>query len=87
MSQNIVEVKNLTKIYDQGNVLAVDNISFNTHQGEIFALLGPNGVGKTTTISILSTLLNPTDGVAFVILEKIRKEKKFLQNKVNNREV
>lgn len=87
MSQNIVEVKNLTKIYDQGNVLAVDNISFNTHQGEIFALLGPNGVGKTTTISILSTLLNLTDGVAFVILEKIRKEKKFLQNKVNNREV
>lgn len=87
MSQNIVEVKNLTKIYDQGNVLAVDNISFNTHQGEIFALLGPNGVGKTTTISILSTLLNPTDGVAFVILEKIRKEKKFLQIKINNREV
>jgi ABC-2 type transport system ATP-binding protein len=66
MSENIVEVKNLTKIYDQGNVLAVDNISFNIHKGEIFALLGPNGAGKTTTISILSTLLNPTNGAAFV---------------------
>ncbi len=54
MSQNIVAVKNLTKIYDQGNILAVDKISFSTHQGEIFALLGSNGVGKPTTISIFS---------------------------------
>jgi ABC-2 type transport system ATP-binding protein len=66
MNENIIEVKNLTKIYDEGNVLAVDDISFNIKKGEIFALLGPNGAGKTTTISILSTLLTPTKGEAFV---------------------
>ncbi|MFX0018113.1 MAG: ATP-binding cassette domain-containing protein [Promethearchaeota archaeon] len=72
MTENIVEVRNLTKIYEQGNVLAVDNISFNIKKGEIFALLGPNGAGKTTTISILSTLLNPTKGEATVNLYNVK---------------
>ncbi|MFW9771175.1 MAG: ATP-binding cassette domain-containing protein [Candidatus Heimdallarchaeota archaeon] len=66
MNENIVEIKNLTKIYDQGNVLAVDNITLNIKKGEIFALLGPNGAGKTTTISVLATLLTPSKGEAFV---------------------
>lgn len=66
MTENIVEVKNLTKIYEQGNVLAVDDISFEIKKGEIFALLGPNGAGKTTTISMLATLLFPTKGTATV---------------------
>jgi len=66
MTENIIEVKNLTKIYDEGNVLAVDDISFNIEKGEIFALLGPNGAGKTTTISVLATLLSSTKGDAFV---------------------
>lgn len=66
MTENIVEVKNLTKIYEQGNVLAVDDVSFDIRKGEIFALLGPNGAGKTTTISMLATLLFPTKGTATV---------------------
>jgi ABC-2 type transport system ATP-binding protein len=66
MNQNLIEVKNLTKIYEDGDVLAVDDISFNIKKGEIFALLGPNGAGKTTTISILATLLSSTKGQAFV---------------------
>jgi ABC-2 type transport system ATP-binding protein len=66
LTENIIEVKDLTKIYEQGNVLAVDDISFDIKRGEIFALLGPNGAGKTTTISILSTLLNATSGTALV---------------------
>jgi ABC-2 type transport system ATP-binding protein len=65
-NNNIIEVKNLTKIYEEGNVLAVDDINFNIKKGEIFALLGPNGAGKTTTISILATLLSSTKGNAFV---------------------
>ncbi|MFW9972820.1 MAG: ATP-binding cassette domain-containing protein [Candidatus Odinarchaeota archaeon] len=73
MTENIVEVKNLIKIYEQGNVLAVDNISFNIKKGEIFALLGPNGAGKTTTISILSTLLSPTKGEALVNTYDVKK--------------
>ena len=66
MNENIIEVKNLTKIYNEGNVLAVDDINFAIKKGEIFALLGPNGAGKTTTISMLATLLTPTKGEAFV---------------------
>ena len=74
MSQNIIEVQNLTKIYDEGNVLAVDDISFNIKKGEIFALLGPNGAGKTTTISILATLLTSTNGEAYVNNYNVNKE-------------
>lgn len=65
-SENIVEVKDLVKIYKEGNLKAVDKISFTVKKGEIFALLGPNGAGKTTTLSVLATLLNATKGATFV---------------------
>lgn len=55
-----IEVRNLTKYY--GDFLAVDNISFQVEQGEVFGFLGPNGAGKSTTQRILSTLLEPTGG-------------------------
>lgn len=66
MTESIIEVRNLTKIYDDGNVLAVDNINLDINKGEIFAMLGPNGAGKTTTINMLATLLDLTEGQAFV---------------------
>jgi len=66
MSEKVIDVRNLTKIYEDGDVLAVDNISFDIKKGEIFALLGPNGAGKTTTINVLATLLNGTGGEASV---------------------
>ena len=47
-------------------VLAVDDISFSIENGELFGLLGPNGAGKTTTVKMLSTLLIPTAGRAFI---------------------
>lgn len=66
LTENIIEARNLTKVYEEGDVLAVDDISFDIKEGEIFALLGPNGAGKTTTISMLATLLKPTEGEAMV---------------------
>ncbi|MGV9202511.1 MAG: ATP-binding cassette domain-containing protein [Promethearchaeia archaeon] len=66
MRENIIEVESLTKIYKDGDVMAVDGIDFSIKKGEIFALLGPNGAGKTTTISMLATLLFPTKGKAIV---------------------
>jgi ABC-2 type transport system ATP-binding protein len=72
--KNIVEVNNLVKIYKEGNVKAVDNISFTVKKGEILALLGPNGAGKTTTLSILATLLNATEGSTFVNGYNVEKE-------------
>jgi len=62
---NAIEVQELTKVFD-GNVKAVDGISFTVKKGEILGFLGPNGAGKTTTLNMLSTLLRPTNGTATV---------------------
>lgn len=64
MSPAIVKVEKLSKTF--GNLKAVDNVSFEIKEGEIFGLLGPNGAGKTTTINMLTTLLKPTSGDAKV---------------------
>ena len=56
----LVEVNNLSKTY--GDTRAVDGISFEIQQGEIFGLLGPNGAGKSTTINMLCAYTEPTGG-------------------------
>lgn len=68
----ILEVKQLSKQYSK--VLAVDRISFDIEQGEIFSLIGSNGAGKTTTIRMISTLLTATEGDAIVNGHSILKE-------------
>ena len=60
--KKVIEVENLVK--DYGQLRAVDGISFEVYEGEIFGFLGPNGAGKTTTIKTLCGLLAPTGGVA-----------------------
>ena len=57
---NIIQINNLTKTY--GDITAVDNISFNVERGSLFAFLGINGAGKSTTINILCTLLQKDSG-------------------------
>jgi ABC-2 type transport system ATP-binding protein len=59
-----IEITNLTKVYDK--LIAVDHVSYNIREGEIFGLLGPNGCGKTTTILMLLGLISPTEGTALV---------------------
>jgi ABC-2 type transport system ATP-binding protein len=72
---NAIEVENLQRIYRAQigvfnrsikEVVAVDDISFDVQQGELFGLLGPNGAGKTTTVKMLTTLLIPSKGFARV---------------------
>jgi len=48
-------------------VVAVEDVSFSIHNGELFGLLGPNGAGKTTTVKMLATLLIPTSGRASIL--------------------
>lgn len=60
-----VETDKLSKVYHSG-LKAVDEISIKLENGEIFGFLGPNGAGKSTTIMILTTLLKPSSGKAFV---------------------
>lgn len=57
---NIITVKNLVRKY--GELLAVNDLSFEVRKGEVFGLLGPNGAGKTTTLEILETLRPKTSG-------------------------
>lgn len=61
---HIIEVKKLTKKFKE--LLAVDHISFNVEEGEIFGFLGPNGAGKSTTINMLCTILSATGGDAII---------------------
>ncbi len=63
-TQYAVEIKGLTRRF--GKFIAVDNISFKVKKGEIFGFLGANGAGKTTLIRMLSGILAPSDGQAFV---------------------
>jgi ABC-2 type transport system ATP-binding protein len=60
----MIEAKELTKFY--GKFLAVDHISLEVNEGEIFGFLGPNGAGKTTTIKMLNTLTRISEGRAFI---------------------
>jgi len=62
--EHAITVQELTKRYE--DVTAVDHISFEVGKGEIFGFLGPNGAGKTTTIKILTGLMKPDGGKAFV---------------------
>ena len=62
MSENALEIKNLTKVYRKGNVTAVENLSLTVGRGEFFGLLGPNGAGKSTTIHCATGISQPTSG-------------------------
>jgi ABC-2 type transport system ATP-binding protein len=64
MSDNAIEVRNLRKGYKEVPVL--EDVSFNVRRGTVFALLGANGSGKTTTINILTTLIRADGGSATV---------------------
>ena len=75
-----VETRSLSKVYGNG-FKAVDEISIKIEEGEIFGFLGPNGAGKSTTIMILTTLLKPTSGIAYVAgFDVMAQAKKVRQN-------
>ncbi|HEY6274305.1 MAG TPA: ATP-binding cassette domain-containing protein [Terriglobales bacterium] len=67
-----IQVINIVKRF--GNFTAVDGVSFDVAEGEVFGLLGPNGAGKSTLIRMMTTLLDITDGTALVEGFDVRKD-------------
>lgn len=80
-----VRTEDLTRIFkgEEGDIKALDNVSLSVLPGEIFGLLGPNGAGKTTLIKILSTLLLPTSGKAFVDGHDVVRETQKVKEVIN----
>jgi ABC-2 type transport system ATP-binding protein len=76
-----IEVKNLIKDYD--NFRALKGISFEVAEGEIFGLIGPNAAGKTTTLRIIATLIQPTNGEVKVFGYDIIKESEKVREKIS----
>lgn len=76
----VIEVKNLKKMYKEH--LAVNDISFEVNEGELFAFLGENGAGKSTTINILCTILQMTEGEITVCGHKLGKEDDAIREKI-----
>ena len=72
----VIETADLTKVYKRGNVLAVNKLNLHIKKGEIYALIGANGSGKTTTINMLTGALYPTSGSVKILNYSIPKERK-----------
>jgi len=70
--ESAIEAQNLSKYYK--SFLAVDQISFDVNEGEVFGFLGPNGAGKTTTIKMLTGQTKPTSGTLIVAGKDIIKQ-------------
>jgi len=64
LREDAVEVRDLVKVF--GDIKALDGLSFQVREGEIYGLIGPNGAGKTTALRIIATLIKPTSGSARV---------------------
>ncbi|MCR4726267.1 MAG: ATP-binding cassette domain-containing protein [Clostridia bacterium] len=76
-----IKINNLTKRYK--DVVAVDGLDLSISEGELFSLLGVNGAGKTTTIKMLSGLVKPTSGDAFLFGHSITKDEEKIKGMVD----
>jgi ABC-2 type transport system ATP-binding protein len=77
-----VALHKITKTYNKGQVLAVNDVSFSVEQGELFGLIGPDGAGKTSIFRMLTTLLLPDKGNATVDGSDIVNDYKDIRSKV-----
>ncbi len=76
----MIRIENLTKNY--GKFTAVDNLSLEIKEGEIFGFVGPNGAGKTTTLRMIATLLKPTSGKIYIDDIDVSKNIKEARNSI-----
>jgi ABC-2 type transport system ATP-binding protein len=75
--KRMIQLDGLTRKF--GDLTAVDDLSFNVEEGEVFGFLGPNGAGKTTTVRMLCCLISPTSGTAHIGEYEIGNEKDAME--------
>ena len=78
--EKIIEVKNLVK--DYGKFRAVDNVSFDVFQGDVFGFLGPNGAGKSTTIRTMLSLISATSGEIKIFGKELNANRKEILTEI-----
>jgi ABC-type multidrug transport system ATPase subunit len=78
--EKIIEVKNLVK--DYGKFRAVDDVSFDVFQGDVFGFLGPNGAGKSTTIRTMLTLISATSGEIKIFGKELNAHRKEILSEI-----
>jgi ABC-2 type transport system ATP-binding protein len=80
MSDVAIRISGLTKAF--GNNIAVDHLDLDVYRGELFGLVGPDGAGKTTTMRLLSSVMQPSSGEAFVAGHSILTEGERIKEKI-----
>src|SRR5258708_31477397 len=79
---NAVSVQNVYKSFPNG-AKAVQGLSLDIKEGEVFGVLGPNGAGKTTLLNMISTLLQPDSGDILILGESVWKSSRQIRQKMN----
>jgi len=77
---SVIKSENLTKAFD--GQLAVDGLTFAVAEGEVFGLVGPDGAGKTTTMRLLTAIMEPTQGDAWVVGRHIVKDAEAIKEEI-----
>src|SRR3974390_1177299 len=80
MNDTIIRTADLTKAF--GDNVAVDHLSFVIRKGELYGLVGPDGAGKTTTMRLLTAIMDPTSGEAWVAGHSILTEGGRIKEKI-----
>lgn len=75
-----IKTENLTRKF--GTLVALDNLNIEVEEGEIFGLVGPDGAGKTTTMRLLTGILEPTNGQAWVYNKHTVKDSESLKDHI-----
>jgi ABC-2 type transport system ATP-binding protein len=78
----VIATSNLVKIYKEGAIKAVDGLNLKIRKGEIYALIGANGSGKTTTISMLTGSLFPTSGEILILGLRLPKNRRIVSTRI-----
>ena len=73
MAKKLIELSNITKTFDVGGheLLALDNVDFNLHGGEVLALTGPSGCGKSTLLNVIGLILEPNHGTVKLLGDNV----------------